>query len=155
MCRLQTTHLFSWASVSCVFFCEIVQHVFFMVRFSLSLDSTRPSVLVFVCSAYRSTIVFFFCQSFVLAKAVHLNTMHRFADTVRLRGTSCFSLRRCRCASGNVLAFMQPCPPSSLSVVMVRTRDAPRNWELVREAALPQDSQTGTLHDCLEEACCE
>ena len=29
--------------------------------------------------------------SFVLAKAVHWNIMRRFADTVRFRGTSCFS----------------------------------------------------------------
>ena len=35
---------------------------------------------------------------------------------------------------------------------MFRTGDAPRNLEAVREAALPQYSQTGTLHDCLEEA---
>ena len=33
-------------------------------------------------------------------------------------------------------------------------RDAPRNLEVMREAALPQDSQTGTPHDCLEEAWC-
>ena len=98
------------------FFCEIVQHVFFMVRFSLSLDSTRPPVLVFGCSTYRSTIVFF-SRSFVLAKAVHLNTTHMFADTVRFRGTSCFSLRRCRCASGNVLAFMQTASMCSIIVV--------------------------------------
>ena len=35
---------------------------------------------------------------------------------------------------------------------MFRTGDALRNWDFVREAALPQYSQTGTLHDCLEEA---
>ena len=56
-------------------------------------------------------------RSFVLAKAVYWNTMHRFADTVRFRGTSCFSLRRCRCPSGNVLAFMQTASMSSIIVV--------------------------------------
>ena len=69
-------HLFSWASVSCFRWSD--------VGCPVSHDSTRPSVFVFVCSAYRST--FFFSRSFVLAKAVHLNTTHRVADTVRFRG---------------------------------------------------------------------
>ena len=94
MCRLVTTHLFSWASVSCVFFFfgEIVQHLFLHGSMLIVQCHTIPHDhqrwLVFVCSTYRSTRSFF---SVVLAKAVHWKTIHRFADTVRFRGTSCFS----------------------------------------------------------------
>ena len=78
-------HLCSCASVS--FFCELCYICFSCsdVHCPVSHDSARPSVLVFVCSTYRST---FFSRSHVFTKAVHLNTIHRFAGTVRGRGGS-------------------------------------------------------------------
>ena len=74
----------------------------------------HPCWCLFAAHTVQQEISF---RSFVLAMAVYWNTMHRFADTVRFRGTSCFSLRRCRCASGNVLAFMQTASMSSIIVV--------------------------------------
>ena len=117
MCRLATTHLFSWASVSCVCFffvklCNICSSWFDVHCHAIPHD--HPCWCLFAAHTVQQEISF---RSFVLAVAVYWNTMHRFADTVRFRGTSCFSLRRCRCASGNVLAFMQTASMASIIVV--------------------------------------
>ena len=48
----------------------------------------HPCWCLFAAHTVQQEVSF---RSFVLAKAVHWKTIHRIADTVRFRGTSCFS----------------------------------------------------------------
>ena len=82
-------HLCSCASVS--FFWELCYICFSCsdVHCPVSHDSARPSVLVFFFTKIAALIVqLFLSRSQVCTNAVHLNTIHRFAGTVRDRGGS-------------------------------------------------------------------
>ena len=78
-------HLCSCASVS---FLGVVQHLFFVLRYSLS-SVTRFRTTIRVGFFIAAHIVqLFLSGSHIFTKAVHLNIIHRFAGTVRGRGGS-------------------------------------------------------------------
>ena len=69
-------------------FLGVVLHLFFVLRYSLS-SVTRFRTTIRVGFFFAAHIVqLFLSRSHVFTKAVHLNTIHRFAGIVRGRGGS-------------------------------------------------------------------
>ena len=124
-------HLFSCASVS--FFVVELCFVFYVPMFIVqchTIPYDHPCSFSFAVHIVQLV----FSRSHVLTTAVHVNTTHRFADTVRCRGGShmvdCVASKGSTCFSqGGAVVLCAWCPRasfvSSVSVPCVFLRAAP------------------------------